>query len=221
MTRRFAIQSILSALLVLAVLGTAACMYVKWQAYETRRNAEILLAELRKMKVGETMLDEVRQLAAGSQSRFLAKGSAPFCQDEFCTYTFGYSVGILGKLAFWRIDPWRLYLTPAQGVFSASLLVQRDRLVRIGMVLGSGVIPRDVSAGVEDEVPEISPVHELYVYTLQPSLYSAHSSSILVHVKPNATSAQREAAYSFDLKCIDKLGGCHSPTELLLRVALP
>jgi len=197
------------------MLCTAACLYVRWQAYQTRKNAEILLIQLRTMKVGSTTLREVQELAVGSQSRFLAKGVDPFCKDEFCTYSFGYYTGVLGKLSFWRLHPWRLSLTPAPVAFSANVTLQRDRLVRIEMLLTSDVIPRTVSATVDDEVLEVSPVLEPYVYRQQPFLYGVQSSQISVYVKPSATMMQREAAYSFNLSCMDKFGGCHSPAELL------
>ncbi len=208
MNKRFVLTPILDVLLVMVVLFTGACLYVKWQAWQTRRNAEILLVELRKMKVGETSLEDVRQLVASTRSRFLAKGSDPFCQDEFCTFTFDYYTGILGKLSFWHLHPWRLYLTPAPVGFSANLVVHGNRLVRIGMLLSSDVIPYTVSANVTDEVPEISPVHEPYIYELR-------QSEISIYIKPSATAAQREAAYSFNLHCMDEIGGCRDETLLL------
>jgi len=210
MNKRFVLAPILGVLLVVAVLFLGACLYVKWQAYQTRRNAEVLLVELRKMKVGETTVEEVRQLAGGPQSRFLAKGSDPFCRGEFCTFTFGYYTGILGRLTSWHLHPWRLYLTPAPVGFFANLDVYGNRLVRIRMLLSSDVIPRTVSANVTDEVPEISPVREPYIY-------GSRNSEISIYLKPDATAAQREAAYSFNLLCMDEFGACPMKTLLLRK----
>jgi hypothetical protein len=208
MNKRFVLTPILGVLLVVVVLFAGACLYVKWQAWETRRNAEILLVELRKLKVGETTLKDVRQLVARTQSRFLAKGSDPFCQYGFCTFTFAYYTGILGKFSYWHLHPWRLYLTPAPVGFLANLVVHGDRLVRIGMLLSSDVTPLILSANVTDEVPEISPVHEPYIYEVR-------HSEISIYIKPTATAAQREAAYSFNLHCMDEIGGCRDETLLL------
>ena len=68
------------------------------------------------------------------------------------------------------------------------------------MLLSSNVIPRTVSANVTDEVPEISPVREPYIY-------GSRNSEISIYLKPDATAAQREAAYSFNLLCMDEFRG--------------
>jgi hypothetical protein len=139
MSRRFVFNLTLEIFLSLLVLCTCACLYVKWQTYQTKKNAGILLADLREMKVGDTTLDSVRQLAGGSQSRFLVKGIDPFCQDTFCTYTFGYHTDILARLVLWHLHPWRLDLTPAPTDFHATLVVQGNRLVRVEMLLTSDI----------------------------------------------------------------------------------
>jgi hypothetical protein len=208
MGARFVFKSIVCIVISLAVLVASLCLYVKWQARRTSKNAEILLAELRKMEVGETRLDQVQRLAGGSQSRFLVKGIDPSCQGEYCTYAFGYYTAILGKLTIWRLYLWRLYLIPAPVNFNVFLIVKRDRLVRIGMSLSSDVIPRTVLASVTDEVPEISPVHESYSY-------GKRLSEISVYIKPSATTAQRNAAYSLNLNCMNRIGGCLDASMLL------
>jgi hypothetical protein len=208
MSRRFVPNLILGVPLMLVAICTSVCLYVKWEAHQTKRNAEILLLELRRMKVGDSTLADIQRLAAGSQSRFLAKGTDPFCQGTFCTYAFDYYTGLLGRLALWHLHPWRLFLTPAPVGFDATLIVQRDRLVRVEMLLTSDVIPCTVATSVDDEVPELSPVPQAYVY-------SAQSSHISIYLKPTATAAQRNGAYSFNLDCMDKMGGCRHAAELL------
>jgi len=214
MTRSVVIRSVVSTLVLLVLLSATACMYVKWQAHHTRENAEAILQQLRQMRVGVTTDEEVRRLA-DSQSRFLVKGIDPFCQDKFCTYSFTYDTSVLDKLAFWRISPWRVYLTPAQGVFVADVIVKSGYLVRIRMLLTSGVIPREISANVEDNVPEISPIPTPYAYNIQPSRSSNHEWHVSVYLTPNSTVAQRDAAYSLNLECIERIGGCRDPKELL------
>jgi hypothetical protein len=83
------------------------------------------------------------------------------------------------------------------------------------MVLSSDVIPRTATASVTDEVPEISAVHDSY------SVHEVRPSQISIYIKPTATPAQRLAAYSFNLKCMDKIGGCRNEAEALLLLPPP
>ena len=68
---------------------------------------------------------------------------------------------------------------------------------------------------VTDEAPEISPVAGSYVVD------DARPQYFVIYLKPNATRSQREIAYSFNLKCLDKIGGCRDKYELLMGSAIP
>ncbi|MFY9531583.1 MAG: hypothetical protein WBC04_10695 [Candidatus Acidiferrales bacterium] len=198
---------------VLAVLFAAVCGYTKWQAYESRKGAEAFLADLRRIKVGEATLADVQQLAR-THSRFLWKGD-PYYKDEWWSVDFLYESyhgnnNILRRIRLWRLDLWRFHLAPEDCIFTVSFDVHRDRLERTTMMLSSDYMPRTFSATVTDEVPEISPVGQPYV------VEDARPQYISIYIKPSATPAQRDYAYSFNLKCMDKIGGCRDKNELLL-----
>jgi hypothetical protein len=199
---------ILVATILPLVLAAGMCLYVKWQAQQTRKNAEILLGELQQLRVGESTLGDLQRVAAGSQRRFLAKGTDPFCQERWCTYTFSYYTTNLGRLALWRLYLWRIHLTPAPVAFVATLIADGDRLARIEILLSSDVKTKSLSATLDDEVPVVSPVSQSYLRQNQPSHVS-------IYVKPEATPAERQGAYSFNMSCMDKLGGCGKTAELL------
>jgi hypothetical protein len=205
-------RAIILSIAVFAILLAGLCGYTTWQAYRCRKSAEALLSDLRRMKVGEATLADVQQLAR-THSRFLNKGD-PFRLDEWLRFSFLYDNYdgddnyVLQRIRLWRLDLWRFHLAPEDCAFSVIVDVHRDRLERITMGLSSDVMPRTFSATVDDEVPEISPHSQSYVEGALPQ-------QISIYIKPNATPAQREYAYSFNLKCMDKIGGCRDKSELL------
>jgi hypothetical protein len=190
-------------IVALAALCAGVGLHVQWQAYRNRRNAEVLLAGLRRLKVGESTVDDVQQLIR-DQQQFVGQNT-PFCHDEFCTYTFGYGnydstvdIYVLRSLQLWRF-----HLVAAPVALSADLLLRHNRLVQTSMLLDS-----QVSANVLDEVPDISPVKASYL------VENSRPTQTTIYIKPSATVAQRESAYSFNLKCLDRLGGCTEKSQL-------
>ncbi|MGH9679658.1 MAG: hypothetical protein ACRD4Y_06880, partial [Candidatus Acidiferrales bacterium] len=115
----------------------------------------------------------------------------------------------LRRVLIWDLRLWRLHLAPEQCGFSVDLDVDRQHLVRTIMDLSCDDMPRTFMATVEDDVPEISPVSQPYVVD------DARPLDISIYLKPGATQAQRDYAYSFNLKCMDKIGGCRDKHDLL------
>jgi hypothetical protein len=202
---------LLGFVIMLSIACAGLCIFAKWQAHRSRVNAEQFLLGLRKLKVGVSTQEDVMQLVASVShgQGFLPTGVTPFCHNDFCSYSVLYYNSFLSLHNLWRLHLWRLHLTPAPVYFSGDLDVQKQRLVRIEIYFSSDVIPRTASASVTDEVPEISPVRESF------SVHESRPSQIWIYIKPSASPAQRLAAYSFSLKCMDKVGGCPDAALLL------
>lgn len=203
---RFA-KVVVALFLISTALLVGVGFHVQSQAYRHRKSAEILLAELQKLKVGESTINDVQQLVR-SQSQFVSQDT-PLCWEGFCTYTFVYGNynSTVDIYALRWLGLWRFHLIAAPVAFVADLSFRRDRLVRASMLLNS-----QVSLNLQDEVSDISPVPASYVVD------NSRPSQTVIYIKPDATAAQRETAYSFNLRCIDKLGGCSDKAQLFQRV---
>jgi hypothetical protein len=79
------------------------------------------------------------------------------------------------------------------------------------MSLSSDWMPRTFMATVDDEVPDISPVNASYLVD------NSRPSQTVIYIKPSATVGQREAAYSFNLNRLDRLGGCRDKGQLFQK----
>ncbi len=170
------------------------------------------------MKVGETTRLDVQQLA--HTHRFFLGKASPFQQNEWQTYSFFYESydsesHLVRWIRLWRLHLWTFQLAPIECNFSATLDVNRDTLDRVTMSMTSGIMPHTFTLTVTDEAPEISPVAGSYVVD------DARPQYFVIYLKPNATRSQREIAYSFNLKCLDKIGGCRDKYELLMGSAIP
>jgi hypothetical protein len=189
--RTIAYVLFLIAGVVYASLGT----YARWKAYETRKNAEILLSEVRKLRPGEATIADVERVAR-IQNRFLMKGS-PSQRGNVQYFDFRYDNGLLSQLC----------LAP-RTVFGGRLQVVESKLDVSMMGMNAGKFPHYYSADSWDFTQES--------YPGDPGYRLIHRDQwVSVRLMPSATAEQRRRAYSFNLKCLDKIGGCHDAKELL------
>jgi hypothetical protein len=202
MARSFG-RGIAIVLLSLTILCFVVSIRVWWRAYSCRKSAVVFLGSLRKLKLGETTTEEVRILAR-EQAPFVTPDS-PFYQGDFCTYSFLYSNydSAPDSRAVVRLRLWRFRVVPPPTSFIATLDLRHNQLVRNRMSLQSAVL-----GTVEDEMPDISPVTMSYLVD------NSVPSQIAIYLKPNSSAAQRESAYDFNLKCLDRLGGCTAKSQL-------
>ncbi|MBZ5672520.1 MAG: hypothetical protein LAO04_22700 [Acidobacteriia bacterium] len=181
---------------LLGTLFSALGVYAKWRAYQARQNAEILLGELRDLRPGKATIADAERLAR-IQNRFLRKGS-PSWNGNVQHFDFWYDNALL----------FRLHLAP-RVVFAVRLDVYHGSLSFTGVNLSSGPYPSPRHYGAS--LLEFSKKNDLddRVYSL------SQTKGITVRLYPGATLEQRAQAYSFNLKCLDKIGGCHDDKELL------
>ena len=211
-------SAVILCVVAVVMLFTSLLVYINFQAYKSRKSAEELLQDLRGMKVGETTRLDAQQLA--HTHRFFLGKASPFQQNEWQTYSFFYESydsesHLVRWIRLWRLHLWTFQLAPIECNFSATLDVNRDTLDRVTMSMTSGIMPHPFTLTVTDEAPEISPVAGSYVVD------DARPQYFVIYLKPNATRSQREFAYSFNLKCLDKIGGCRDKYELLMGSAIP
>ncbi len=180
-----AFKTRMSILVVLLALFATDTIYTHWQARQTKHRAEGFLADLRKLKVGQSTVSDVQRLV-DAQKKFVHPYT-PFCYQGFCSYGFSYDN----------------YDSPPTG-FNAELVLRNDLLVSISMGLQSG----EFVANVQDEVPDISAVKETYL--VEDSL----PTQTTIYIKPHATPAQRGVAYSINVGCMYPLGSCTEKSQL-------
>jgi hypothetical protein len=189
--RTIAYVLFLIAGVVYASLGT----YARWKAYETRKNAEILLSEVRKLRPGEATIADVERVAR-IQNRFLMKGS-PSQRGNVQYFDFRYDNGLLSQLCLAPRTDFGVRLQVVDSKYGGSI---------IGMAAGK--FPYHYSANLSDFSQQSYPGDPGY-------RFGRRDRFVFVHLLSSATPEQRKQAYSFDLKCLDKIGGCHDAKELL------
>jgi hypothetical protein len=184
------------ALVFAGFVYTSLTAYAWWKAHSAERDAMILLSEVRKLTPGEATTADVESLAR-NHSSFFVKGS-PSRSLNALYYDFLYDNWLLWKL---RVMP--------RVVFSIRLQVVDRRLDVIMVDIDSGLFPR--------------PRYSATVFDFQQADYPGdpgynlvrRNHWISIRLKPTATPDQRKQAYSFNLKCLDRIGGCYDEKELL------
>ena len=197
MTMKQAVRTIAYFLLLLAGLVYASLgTYGWWKAHLARTDAEILLSEVNKLRLGEATIADVESLARKHKS-FLMKGS-PSRRGKAQSFDFRYDNRLLRKL---RLAP--------EAIFGISLQFVDGSLdvISVGFESGISSAPYFYRASVWEFPQE--------AYPGDPGFRLARGDEwISIRLKPSATPEQRKQAYSFNLKCLDKIGGCHDEKEL-------
>jgi hypothetical protein len=182
---------LLVAALVYALLGIHA-----WsKAHQARKDAEILLSEVRRLSPGESPA-AVAEAIVHRHKAFLMKND-PSGRENVQYFDFKYDNGLLS----------RLYLAP-YATFGVRLQIV-DRNFDVSFVgIASANFRHYYTADLSDFPRQALPGKPGYHLTNRDNWIS-------IYLKPSATQEQRKQAYSFNLKCLDKIGGCHDEKELL------
>jgi len=196
-------KSILCVLLVVVTSGVAICAYAKWEACREREDAEHLLVELRGLRVGESTLDEVNEIAAHHRGyhRSLLKPEPAACDNggdkqEACFFDFGYENSLLSRLGL-----------ASRLVFGVRVQIHQSRVDLVSMSLLCGVFEPTMFGVIVEEAAQ-SPTEPRLV-----TPFSNRPSVVWVRLTPHAPD--RDRAYSLSLKCFDRIGRCHNRGELL------
>ena len=196
-------SAVILCVVAVVMLFTSLLVYINFQAYKSRKSAEELLQNIRGMKVGglHAWTFSNSLIPTGfSLERPLHSSKMNDRPTPSLLWRRSESHGVRW-IRLWRLHLWTFQLAPIECNFSATLDVNRDTLDGSRMPMTSGIMPHTFTLTVTDEAPEISPVAGSYVVD------DARPQYFVIYLKPNATRSQREIAYSFNLKCLDKIGG--------------
>jgi hypothetical protein len=204
MSRKIVFKSRFGVFLVMAVLCVAICSYAKWQAFRAREDAELLILDLRNLRVRESTLEDVNRIAANHSRyrRSLIGPAPPVCKDkdEVCYFDFGYENSLLARLRLASIVR-----------FGARVQVYQHRVdvIMIGLTCGdgAGMAAVDLNEGLQPFTQ----------HTLETGEFSNNRNGTWIRLTPNAP--ERDRAYSLNLKCFDHIGRCPDKGELLPAMA--
>lgn len=195
-TRKFVIL----CLGALAVVAFACVSYAKWKAYATRRDADMLLSQLRNLRAGESTFDDVQRIAEKHHRFSVSKG--PPCSSDVCYFDFLYTNSLLARLGL-----------ASRTEMGIRVQVYKGRVDAIIMDLVCGVRPNLHGVYIVDgsrQPPQGQPPFEIS---------NIRGETTWVHLTPAASTVQRDRSYSLDLKCFDHLGACRSKADLLPTLA--
>ena len=193
---RKTIQKVAYVLLAVAGFAYASLgMYAWRKAHQERKDAEILLSEVRRLSPGESPA-AVAEAIVHRHKAFLMKND-PSGRENVQYFDFKYDNGLLS----------RLYLAP-YATFGVRLQIV-DRNFDVSFVgIASANFRHYYTADLSDFPRQALPGKPGYHLTNRDNWIS-------IYLKPSATQEQRKQAYSFNLNCLDKIGGCHDEKELL------
>lgn len=187
--------AVIVSVVICAVILTAATV-------RTRREAQAFLSELEGIKLGPSGYEQVQLIAARFRSH-MANEAKP-CTSSECSLTVKFENTWLRRL---HIATWT--------TFGATLLVRNGELyyVSTGMALYS----RERVITAETDFSEGG--HGWDSYRIITKRWGDNQPwQAIVRVTPQATPSERKAAFSFNLNCLNKLGGCRDSSDLLPSV---
>jgi hypothetical protein len=200
MPRRALILELTKGLIALVGVWGMLALLAAYETYATRNEAEQFLAELVRLRVGESTFDQVAPLIAIYHGKWLR--SRPLAPGEPDVTPCGYPYRQVEFVFQNRWLHWVLFAP--RTTFGASLQLKDGRVCfrSVGMITtAGGVRGVDVNEFREGRMPwPFSPVLNLW--------------EMPVTMTTAATAAQRAAAYSLNLDCLTKLRGCRDTREM-------
>ena len=188
---------------VLMTLGAAALLLslllvcALGQAYRARARGNAFLSDLRQLRVGQSMLDDVLRIKTKYQGRSWSEDKV--CGQDQCIVNFSFDNKWL----------YRFGLVPGTG-FIGGLTVSKGILVRIDLALQSN--PK--FDAIMDEIPA-EPNVPAYTVGGKELVSRPAYSYVWAHITSAASQDERDRVYAFNLKCLTKLGGRKDSNELL------
>lgn len=168
----------------------------------TRREAQTFLSELQAIQIGSTTFVEVQEIA--TRFRGHITDGTKTCLPNECDL----------KVRFDNAWLRRLHLAMPT-TFGAVLLVRNGRLYYINAAMALYSAEQVISASTTLSEEE----HGQSAYNIVTKRGVGNQPwQAIVHLTPQATPSERRAAFSFNLNCLDKLGGCKDSSDLLPSV---
>jgi hypothetical protein len=166
-----------------------------------QKEAELFLQKSKELKVGSSTYEEAKSFLNSNDKHL--QYSRP-CSANDCEVVFEFR------------NSWMRALRLAPGTSFGGRLIFRDGVLALRyMHLGQGVC----CVNIVTEGRELEPgaLEDQLSKDFSKSLQRDESGQpwhAYVLLSPKATPEQRQEAYSFDLSCLSKLGGCKNAAEL-------
>jgi hypothetical protein len=192
-------KRISAAVLALVAVGAAT---VAVATIEAKREAEAFLSELRSIQLGPAGYEQVQHLATRFRSH-VTQGTTT-CTPGECSVSVSFENTWLRKL---HLATWTN--------FGAILLVRNGRLYYVSAEMT--LYPRERVLGAKTDLLEEG--QKRVPYSVVTKRWGDNQPwQAIVQITPQATPTERKAAFSFNLGCLDKLGGCKDSSDLLPSV---
>jgi hypothetical protein len=193
---------------VLAATGFVLLMH---EAGKPRDRAEQLVRDLASLRVGKSSFDDAERIAAKHGGRQVAS-SGP-CTEEYCELSFSIESALLPRLLLARPT-----------VFSAAVFVGKGKVRQLAFGLTRGGSDPDRFCAVHvtefQDGPEAAEEYKPFSITRRTGVGGRHQ-TLNVRLTEQASPSDRALAYSLQLSCLNKLGGCADASELAPRLWPP
>jgi len=205
------LQNFISLTIILAcILFATAILY---NVHATSREAKRFVEDFAGLTVNTTDFERVRAFAtsykdaANLEPRLVGTGSVD-CHPEKCNFAFMFENGWLR----------RLRLAPPVWV-RANVVVQNGLMTYKHVEIASGGGPAFFLASVSEGAEPVAENAKTLSMGFRRS--GEYRWQVFVHLAPEAPSTERQMAYSLNMKCLSRLGGCNDAQELLPSVTWP
>jgi len=190
------IRNMALALVILVIASILFCTFAP--RYQAKRFLKAFLA----LQVGQSGFSDAELVAKSFHGQILTIGDvAPECSPAHCSYVFYFQNTMLHRL---RLAP--------RVAFSAVIETTNDKLVLRRAALASETNGKYAEAfTLEERENHSGQSFRRAVYSFVPQNG--------FEMTPSASAKQRALAYSFNLACLSKIGGCSRPTEMLPALA--
>lgn len=189
-----------------------------------RREAESLLAEIKRWRLGETTWSQTQEFRVRYMARRTSNSGVTGTPPEE-SYAIQVSSAALNSLAFHYPTVWRLGVRPSGALVEFSYRDQKLSSVRYtfySATSASSVKPTQLVAAVTeiDESPATEQPTFHIGYGERPSPFEPKGQEhglgavITTRVKP----AERDAAFDFDLSCLSSVRGCQLLCKMMPSV---
>jgi hypothetical protein len=187
------------ATIVLSVF-LACALAIVGDVIHRRKRAETFLRDATSLQLREATLTQVQQLVA----RYEGRVEPSTCSPKGCGYFFSFDNGWLHRL---HLAP-RTRLTCTLGVADGFLDYRR-------VFLTSGNTAGEFGAFVQERLSSPKGIPEPFSISRG---WTTRRWRVYVDMTGDATADQHRIAYSLNLECLSKIGGCEDAYQLLPSV---
>lgn len=202
------VKNTIAALVIIIFLGGLAVAGTVYRQKQVQRNAEMFLADLKGLSGKTVTYQDIMRLTQKYHAA-LYNPESP-CSVQACLYSFVFTNGPLA------------YLFAARHIgFSTALATGKSLEGTAGLsvvsIFGSLVSdlphgPPDCVLFVRENARDPAPASGV---TVSQDLGGGKPWKMSITLWPEASRPVREQAYSFNLDCLSKIGGCRTLRELM------